>query len=267
MKKLKTCAIIIIFAILIILSGSFIITMLCGIVNHGNVIGLIVCLVVMLDIILYKLYNKNKAVRVISGIIGWFAAAAAIYSIVISVFIISGMMNTPERAVKTGTFGGSEQKTVIVLGCKANNGHPSVMLTARLNKAIEYLNQNPDDICVLTGGMGADEIEPESVSMRRYLITNGISEDRIYIEDMSRNTEQNILFTKKIIDEQKLPTDVIIVSESYHVYRGVRNAEKQGLNAAALPAFSESTVWALPSYWIREIFAVSRDYVYDFLDK
>ena len=64
--------------------------------------------------------------------------------------------------------------------------------------------------------------------------------------------------------EEKLPENVVIVSESYHVYRGMRNAQKQGLNAASLPA-PTNTPWALPSYWLREIFAVSRDFAADLL--
>ena len=111
-------------------------------------------------------------------------------------------------------------------------------------------------------GQGSDEIEPEAVSMERYLITKGIEKERIYKEDKAKNTEENLKFSAEIIKNKQLPENVIIVSESYHVYRGTRNAEKQGLKASALAA-PTNTLWALPSYWLREIFAISRDFAAD----
>lgn len=258
----------IVTGICLILLSTFLITIASGIANHGNVIGSVVCGIVIFNTILYRLYNINKAVRIIGRIIKGFTFAAAAYTIVISVFIIGGMFNSPPKAESVPVINENEQnytETVIVLGCKANNGHPSLMLKARLDKAAEYLAENPQAVCLLTGGQGADEIEPESVSMERYLLTKGIDKERIYREESSRNTEENLLFSKSIIDEQNLPRKVIIVSEIYHVYRGTRHAEKLGLEAYSLPALSENTVWALPSYWIREIFAISRDFVYEII--
>ena len=171
------------------------------------------------------------------------------------------MMNTPDYALEAGTEGAAEPHTVIVLGCKTINGIPSVMLAARLDKAAEYLKENENAVCIVTGGQGGDEIEPEAETMERYLITKGIDKERIYKENKSRNTEQNLLFSESIIREQNLPKKVIIVSEGYHVYRGIRNAEKLGLTAYSKWAVSERTSWAYPSYWIRELFAISKDLI------
>lgn len=264
MKKLINIIQIIVIVVCSLLIGSFLFTMSRTIVNYGNVIGTIGCFVVILAIILYRKYNKNKPVRIISKTVFISAGVFAVYCAVMSGFIISGMLNTPEKAFQTGTNGVREPETVIVLGCKANNGYPSMMLAARLETAAEYLMENPQAVCVVTGGQGRDEIEPEAESMERWLITKGIEKERIYKEDKASDTEENIRFSAEIIEKEQLPENVIIISESYHVYRGTRNAQKQGLNAAALPA-PTNTVWALPSYWLREIFAVTRDFAVDLL--
>ncbi len=243
-----------------ILSLSFLFTMLCGIVNAGNIIGLICCLIVIFTILLYLKYNKYKAVRLFSRIVAICGGICGGYALIISMFIFSAVLNTPQTALQTGSEGIYEPHTVIVLGCKTIDGNPSVMLKARLDTAIEYLNENPQAVCVVTGGQGSDEIEPEAVTMERYMITKGINKSRIYTETNSTNTKENLMFSKEIIKEQNLPADVVIVSEIYHVYRGVRNAEKNGLNACSLPA-PTNTPWAVPSYWVREIFAVTRDYI------
>ena len=264
MKKLIYVLKTIVIAVCALLALSFMITMCCNIVNHGNIIGTIGCLAVILCILLYDKYNNIKPVRIATKAVLILAGAFAVYCAVISSFMLSGMMNTPQKAFQAGTDGVREPETVIVLGCKTLNGAPSVMLKARLDTAADYLKENPQAVCIVSGGQGGDEIEPEAQTMERYLISQGINIERIYKECNSSNTKENILYSAQIINEQNLPKNVIVVSESYHVYRGTRNAETQGLNAAALSA-PTNTPWALPSYWLREIFAITRDLAADIL--
>ncbi|MGN0577131.1 MAG: YdcF family protein [Ruminiclostridium sp.] len=262
MKKLLSAVKIITLVVCSLLTLSFGITMITGIVNHGNVIGIIICLAVIIGIIFYPKYKKITAIRRISYVLAGLFAVAAVYTVVISSFMFSGMMNTPDYAIETGTEGAKEPHTVIVLGCKTINGVPSIMLAARLDKAAEYLMENENAVCIVTGGQGGDEIEPEAETMERYLITKGIDKERIYKEDISENTTENILFAKDIIYEQNLPEQVVIISECYHVYRGVRQAKLAGLDASAVAAdINPVTAYTLPSYWLREIFAISRDLI------
>lgn len=46
------------------------------------------------------------------------------------------------------------------------------------------------------GGKGKDEIISEAEAMKKYLIENGISEENIILEDKSKNTIQNMRFSK-----------------------------------------------------------------------
>lgn len=259
MKKFINIFQIIVIIICNLLIVSFVFTMLRNIVNPGNVIGTIGCLAVIISILLYKKYKSKRFIRIASKTVLILAGIFAVYCAIISSFMISGAMNTPQTAFSSGTDGTYEPETVIVLGCKTINGAPSVMLAARLNTAAEYLEENPQAVCIVTGGKGSDETESEAETMERYLITKGIEKERIYKEAKATNTEENIRYSAEIIKKENLSENVIVVSESYHVYRGARNAEKQGLNAAVLPA-PTNTPWALPSYWLREIFAVSRDF-------
>lgn len=232
-----------------------------GTVNHGSVLGSAFCLAVLLLCVFYPKMRENRVLRAISRTLCVLLSVAAVYAAAISALIVSGITNTPQRAVAAGTFGAGEPQTVIILGCRAINGEPSLMLRARLDCGIEYLNENPSAVCIVTGGQGADETEPESVSMKRYLISNGISESRIYTEENSSNTRENISGAAEIIKKHGLPERTVVVSEGYHVYRGVRIAERNGLKATALSAFSEETWFTLPSYWVREIFAVTYDFL------
>ena len=100
--------------------------------------------------------------------------------------------------------------------------------------------------------MGAviDEITSEADVMRNYLIGKGISADRIFMEDKSVNTQENIRFSKEIIEREGLCSDITIVTDGFHQLRGDIFARREGLRAYNIPA--PTAIWLLPTYWVRE---------------
>ena len=90
--------------------------------------------------------------------------------------------------------------TVVVLGCQVfPDGHPSLMLRGRINAAYDYLSAHPDAVCVASGGMDDSEPITEAQCIRDTLVSMGIDPGRIYMEDRSRSTEENLAFSAEII--------------------------------------------------------------------
>ncbi len=247
-------AVIVFFANLI---HTFVYTISLGQVNHGNIIGCIYCGGVILLILVYPFIKRIKPLQVAALICAGLAALFAVYFAVISALIMSEMLHGEENAVTVSTDGSPQ--TVIVLGCMVLDGEPSPMLALRIGKAEEYLKAHPNAVCIATGGQGAKEAMSEAECIRKYLILGGIDESRIYIEDQSANTTENICFATKIIEENGLPKNVVVVSECYHIYRGVRQAKLAGLNASGIYPDPAPVLITMPSYWVREVFALSRD--------
>ncbi len=144
--------------------------------------------------------------------------------------------------------------TVIVMGCMVRNGNPSLMLAARLNEAYEVLNQNPDYPCIVSGGLTYGEPMSEGEVMKNYLVELGIEPSRIYIEENSTATEENIEFSTEIIEENDLPKSLIIASDGYHQLRSRLFAEKYGYDAYS--ANSLSATGLVPGFYIREMLAI-----------
>ncbi|MBP3856079.1 MAG: YdcF family protein [Ruminiclostridium sp.] len=238
---------------------TFVFTMCLGQVNPGNIIGGIFCIAAILLAVFFPRLKRGTALRRTAIVCAAGLAVFTVYCAVISGLILSEMLHGEDRAAVTASADGGTPQTVIVLGCKTIDGVPSPMLELRLGKALEYLNSHPEAVCVVSGGQGGNEIEPEAVTMHRYLVSNGIDENRIYTEERSVNTTENIRFSAQIIEEQALPRDVVVVSECYHIFRGVRQARLAGLHAAGIYPDPSSVLITMPSYWVREIFAVSRD--------
>ena len=91
---------------------------------------------------------------------------------------------------------------IIVLGAQVYKDGPSPVLQYRLDRAIEYLEENPDTYCILSGGEGANEPFPEAQGMADYMIRQGISEIRLVQETESMTTEENIRNSMKYVRKQ-----------------------------------------------------------------
>lgn len=144
-----------------------------------------------------------------------------------------------------------EKQTVIVLGGAIDGERPKLMLSRRLQVAAAYLAENPQAVCIVSGGQGADEAVPEALAMQKYLLELGIPAERILQEDRSMNTRQNIAFSAGILRRKGLSAKVIIATDSFHQLRAAYFCRENGLTASALCSL---TPWGLlPSYEIREM--------------
>lgn len=146
--------------------------------------------------------------------------------------------------------------TVIVLGCQVSrDGSPTVMLDDRIDAAYRYLSEHPESRCVASGGQNDNEPISEASCIRNTLVARGIHPDRIYLEDRSRSTEENLTFSAELIRKEGLPTRVAIASDNFHQLRAAVWARRGGLDPWSIGCV---TWWPLsPGYWAREAAAVT----------
>lgn len=142
---------------------------------------------------------------------------------------------------------------VLVLGAQVKGSRPTYALQTRLDAAYEYAVENPESTIIVSGGKGPGEAVTEAEAMAKYLKEKGISEERIILEDKSTSTYENIEFSKKLM--RSTDASVVLVTNDFHVYRGIGVAKKQGLtNVEGLGA---PVKWyTIPNQYVREAFAV-----------
>ena len=151
---------------------------------------------------------------------------------------------------------------VIVLGSQIRNDGPSIDYQARLDKAYDYLIENPDAKVITTGGKGDNEPISEAEGGKQYLVKRGIDESRILIEDQSHDTLQNLSNAKRIIenDTDKKDVKVVIVSAIYHLYRASYIADKIGLKNVSTTG-GHGLLILLPQYFTREFFGLVKEWI------
>ena len=146
---------------------------------------------------------------------------------------------------------------VIVLGAGVNGTTPSATLSWRLRAALDYLNEHPDAACILSGGQGPGENITEAECMYRWLVNSGVDGNRLYKEEKSTSTEENLKFSTAIIDELSggKQYTVAIVSSDFHLCRAKTMAYDLGLEAKGVSAKTVYPVLRV-NYYFREAFAM-----------
>ena len=189
--------------------------------------------------------KKSRLATILLSVMWCIIAAGSALLLYISCLMIGGYKNTLPQ-----NYGGDV--TVVVLGCKINDDRPSLMLHDRLEVAAQYLLQNVDVRCVVTGGQGDDEDYPEAYVMKNYLVAKGVDPSRIFTEETSTSTQENFENAKVVIEQNNLSDTILVVSDRFHQYRAQRIAENVGFSEVyALPNI---TRWFLSMpYWFREI--------------
>ncbi|MBD5453252.1 MAG: YdcF family protein [Lachnospiraceae bacterium] len=148
---------------------------------------------------------------------------------------------------------------IIVLGAQVKEKGPSAALKFRLDTAYDYLVENENTICIVSGGQGANEPCSEAQGMYDYLVGKGIPEERIIMEDKSTDTSENIAFSSKFLDMEN--DSVGIVTNNFHVFRGVHLAKHFGIkNVCGIAA--PSNIYFQLNNMVREFFGIMKDLVY-----
>ena len=219
--------------------------------NMGNLAGILVsgflaAVFIFPDFfgsLLKSLLNRAGG-RIFVAVLAVLTSLAVVYAVGVSVLMVRTMNDTPR----------DRETTLVVLGCKVKDGSPSLMLKKRLDTAFDYLQSHENIKVVVSGGQGSDEIISEAECMKNYLISRGLSPDRIFMEDKSVSTEQNLEFSKEIILRNNLDEHITIVTDGFHQLRAEMLAENLGMNAYNISA--PTSWWLVPTYWVREWFGV-----------
>lgn len=210
--------------------------------NIGNLYGMLSSVFLLFYINFQSFIKSFDILNTISNIIFYCIIAFTVMGGFFSLLMIRQIKTKPKNC-----------RCCIVLGCKVIENRPSRMLRKRLDKAIEYLNENPQTVCIVSGGQGKDEKFSEGEVMREYLLKNDISENRILSETHSTSTYENFAFSKKLY-KQYFESPVAVVTDGFHQYRASLIAGMQGISTCSLSSFTEPLF--LPTYWVREWFAI-----------
>lgn len=107
----------------------------------------------------------------------------------------------------------------------------------RLLQAIRLYKTGHIEKIIISGGSGSilypEMIESEII--RTYLIEIGIPKSDILIENKSKNTRQNAIFTAELLKRKNNHDTCLLISSSIHIRRAVGCFEKAGIKTLPYP--------------------------------
>lgn len=148
---------------------------------------------------------------------------------------------------------------IIVLGAQVKENGPSAVLKFRLDEAYDYLMENENTLCIVSGGQGYNEPCSEAQGMYDYLTERGIDGKRIIMEDKSTDTSENIAYSAVFLDKES--DRVGIVTNNFHVFRGVHLARHQGIKNVCGISADSNVIFQLNNM-VREFFGIIKDLVF-----
>jgi len=178
---------------------------------------------------------------------------------------------------------------VIVMGTDLVDNKISKSLKRRLDRALEYYEDNPNTIFVLSGGRSDYDMSTEATIMYHYMIRAGVPDRNLLLEFYSDSTQEKIGFSLRTINqdhEQKMmanrirhnnqppieknnfgddiimgpdrPLSIGIITSEFNLYRARKIAKRYGVQDAC-PMATKTDELMLVHLTTREAVAIFKD--------
>jgi len=190
-----------------------------------------ILLIIAFIIIIFFFFNKKKIIKFFSLLFIFLFIFFGIYSLPYF------LLNKLEDYIKDSKTSYSKLTGVIVLGGGVEQGLISkerneVSLNdaaERLTKVLEIYRKNPRLIILFSGF--SSSLKPEGWSesdiARKFFIDQGVREENLIFENQSRNTFENVKYSKKILEDTK--GNWGLITSASHMARSFMVFKKNGI--------------------------------------
>lgn len=105
----------------------------------------------------------------------------------------------------------------------------------RLFQAIELYKRGYIKKIIFTGGSGSllHPEDKEGFWVERYLLTLGIPQHDFIIESESKNTHENAVFTKAVLEKENINGELLLITSAFHMRRSIGCFEKEGIHVTS----------------------------------
>ncbi|MBR0208976.1 MAG: YdcF family protein [Oscillospiraceae bacterium] len=244
--------------LLIVFSAALFVSNLSLIRHEGrrfvNLLGILLAIILLLGeigigILDFRASGSEKLLIVPNIVVNVFAAMYLYFECMMIGTIAANVIVLRRKAEPDKDF-------LIVLGCGIRkNGELTPLLKGRLELARQFCERQIRETgkaprFIVSGGRGRDEPRAEAAAMRDYLISQGIRDDQILVEDRSADTEENMRFSAEIVRRLLPDARCAYFTTNYHVFRAGIKARQAGLAAVGAGAPTKWYFW--PNAAVRE---------------
>lgn len=169
--------------------------------------------------------DKGRAIRrwILTGAVTFVVAVILLLGSLIAAIYLAARSDQEQRV-----------DAIVVMGAAQFNGRPSAVLQARLDTTLRVWQDGMAPLVIVTGGKMPGDAFTESEASRDYLVDQGVPESAIILENEGRSSEDSLTGVARIARERGI-SDVLIVSDGFHLFRSKLIADDLGLNPVGVP--------------------------------
>ena len=213
--------------------------------NMGNVLLTVLSVPVFVCALFFEILCKNTFTLVLMFI-------AALAYILFFAFIAGLSLFLHRFGLKQHA---CKKSTLIVLGMGLKGEEMLPTLKLRLDGAAEYLKANVNSVAILSGGIAKHSSKTEAQTMKEYLVSVGVDEKRLILENEAKSTEENFRFSKRILKElSKDESECVFLTNIFHVFRSQKTARALGMNINGIGV--KDAFYIAPNNYLRECAAI-----------
>lgn len=150
--------------------------------------------------------------------------------VLVAVAVVSFLVVTAIRIVHAAALQGVPQAdAIVVFGAAEYSGHPSPVLKARLDHALDLFHRGLAPVIITTGGAASDPTFSEGGVGKTYLMHHGVPERSVIAETQGRDSSESAERVAVIMRTNGLHS-CIAVSDAYHVFRIRRLLEHENVH-------------------------------------
>lgn len=161
---------------------------------------------------------------------------------------------TPEEAA------GLRADCILVLGAGVRpDGSPSVLLEDRLSRGIDLYRLGASERLLMSGDHGQADYN-EVGAMGDYALDQGVPSQAVFLDHAGFSTYESMYRAREVFQARR----VVIVTQEYHLYRALYDAQQLGLEAWGVPAAPreyQNQGWRD----LREVLARGKDFLWTWL--
>jgi len=109
----------------------------------------------------------------------------------------------------------AEADVILVMGARLNSGRTTREFRARLGEAAGHGTLCP---VIVLGGMATGDGPTEAAAGQRWLVAHGLDEKRIFVEESSRNSLENLIHARSLMRRHNFRRPLLVTSR-HHLAR------------------------------------------------
>jgi uncharacterized SAM-binding protein YcdF (DUF218 family) len=156
----------------------------------------------------------------------WWVRLLILLVVAVAAFLIGTAVQIVHSASQQETH---PADAIVVFGAAEYSGHPSPVLRARLDHALDLYRHGLAPVVITTGGAAADPKFSEGGVGQDYLMHSGVPERSVIAETQGHDTAESALRIGVIMRANGLHS-CIAVSDAYHVFRIRKLLQHEGID-------------------------------------